>query len=148
MSKRRANRNKTTDMASNYLELWPDDDRLLISVGTGAAPGPNVSGDLPDLCKAIAKLVSETEKTNEDFRDSHGDMIEKSRLFRFNVQQGLAGVGLDEHQHMGDISTHTMTYLNSCDTRREFDRCVIAMAESIHVEGWWACASVSLVLPR
>ncbi len=116
-----------------YIELWPDDDRLLISVGTGAAPGPDASGDLPDLCKAIAKLITETEKTNEDFRDSHRDMIEKSRLFRFNVQQGLAGVGLDEHEHMGAISAHTMTYLKMWDTRREFDRCVSAMADSILV---------------
>jgi hypothetical protein len=117
-------------LISHLQDLWPNEERLIISIGTGAAPGPDVSGSLKEIVEALGKMATETEITNEAFRESHRDMIEQNRLFRFNVQRGLADIGLEEYKHTDAIQAHTNTYLNAWDTKRDMEACVLALKDT------------------
>lgn len=112
------------------LELWPDEDRLIISVGTGCAPGPKLVGGAENLVKSLVKIVTDSERTNDLFRRRNKTMVERGLLYRFNVQQGLADVKLDEWDAVADIWAHTGTYLRSYDTGREVERCATMLKDS------------------
>lgn len=105
------------------LDLWPDEDRIIISIGTGCAPGPKVIGNAVKLIETLAKIVTDSEKENDRFRRRNKQMIDDGRLYRFNVLHGLADVKLDEWDALEDIWAHTSSYLRSIDTKREFENC-------------------------
>ncbi|KAH8716803.1 acyl transferase/acyl hydrolase/lysophospholipase [Phaeosphaeriaceae sp. PMI808] len=112
-------------------DLWPNEDRLMISIGTGSAPGPNVlAGNIAELGKTLVKIVTDSEEENARFRRRNKDMVENNLLFRFNVLQGLADVRLDEWDAIGEIMAHTGSYLRSPDTARNFSTCANMMKES------------------
>ena len=56
---------------------WPDriSDALLISVGTGSAPGGTFEGNIKDIVEAMAKIVTQTERTVDDFYHGHKSML-------------------------------------------------------------------------
>ncbi|KAF1960040.1 FabD/lysophospholipase-like protein [Byssothecium circinans] len=111
--------------------LWPNEERLIISVGTGSAPGPNVlASNIADLGKTLAKIVTDTEDENARFRKRNKDMVENNLLFRFNVLHGLADVKLNEWEAIGEIMAHTGTYMKSPDTATIFNKCANTMKES------------------
>ncbi|KIM96989.1 hypothetical protein OIDMADRAFT_105858 [Oidiodendron maius Zn] len=78
------------------IELWPDRDRVLISIGTGSAPGQAIDGNLKALVSQLVRIATETEETARAFLRSHEDMVRANKLFRFNVYHGLGEIGLDE----------------------------------------------------
>jgi hypothetical protein len=108
--------------------MWPGQDRIIISVGTGSAPGENLLGNLKDLAKKLAKIVTDTEEENELFRRKHQQLVDSHRLYRFNVQQGLAEVGLEEWKAKGLIAAHTNHYLTRSDTQRDVTACSNTLA--------------------
>ncbi|KAF2679456.1 FabD/lysophospholipase-like protein [Lentithecium fluviatile CBS 122367] len=111
--------------------LWPKEERLIVSVGTGSAPGPNVlASNIADLAKTLAKIVTDTEDENKRFMKRNKEMAENNLLFRFNVLQGLADVELSEWEAIGEIMAHTGTYMRSPDTTRFFDKCAEMMKQS------------------
>lgn len=111
-------------------ELWPSQERLIISVGTGSGPGPNVTGWVGDLLDALAKIVTETEAANDAYRKRNRKMIMENRLFRFNFSHGLSDVGLQEHKAVDKIGAHTATYMKKYDTAREVEQCAIALRQT------------------
>jgi hypothetical protein len=111
-------------------ELWPSQERLIISIGTGSAPGPDVTGPLSSLVEAMAKIAIETEDTSNAFRRRNRDMIHANRLFRCNVFHGLADVGLAEHEAVGAIAAHTATYMKKFDTAQDVEQCANALKET------------------
>ncbi len=94
-------------------DIWPDEDRLLISIGTGIAPNKPFTGNLVTLANRLKEIVTDTEQTNEDFEGDHMEMIKNNRFFRFNVSQGLGTIGLEEYQAVGQIEAFTDSYLDS-----------------------------------
>jgi len=48
-------------------DIWPDDDRIFLSIGTGSAPGGSLAGNLHTLTKRLKEIVVETEKTADSF---------------------------------------------------------------------------------
>lgn len=107
--------------------LWPNEDRLIISIGTGSAPGHAVDGNLIDLARRLAEIVTEAEEKNNMFRASHPKLVDENRLFRLNVYHGLESVGLEEHLALGRIAAYTDTYLNNPDVVRMVETCVKSM---------------------
>ena len=81
------------------------------------------------LIDTLAKIVTDSEEENTQFRKRNKAMIENGRLYRFNVLHGLADVKLDEWEALEDISGHTSTYLRSPDAAREFERCATVMKD-------------------
>ncbi|RDW58457.1 hypothetical protein BP5796_12387 [Coleophoma crateriformis] len=109
--------------------LWPGEDRIIISIGTGSAPGRAVTGYLADLVKTLKDIVTDTEEKNRIFRGAHAQMVEEDRLFRFNVYHGLADVGLEEYENVHIIADFTDEYLEKFDTMRDVVKCVNTMKE-------------------
>ncbi|KAI9789028.1 MAG: hypothetical protein M1816_006383 [Peltula sp. TS41687] len=109
--------------------VWPQQDRLIISIGTGIAPGQAVDGNLMNLVQTLAKIVTDSEERNRIFRSVHQDMVANHRLYRFNVDQGLASVGLEEHKLVNRIANSTDRYLDDPDVMRNIELCAQIMNE-------------------
>ena len=105
-------------------DVWPTADRLILSVGTGAAPGQAVTGNLLELANRLKDMVTDSEKTNRSFRMDNNEMVRNGRLYRFNVMLGLANIGLEEHEAIGRIATYTDTYLDDPDVFDAVQSCV------------------------
>jgi hypothetical protein len=99
------------DRESN--DLWPDSERIFVSIGTGTAPGASLEGDIFTLAQRIQDIVVETQKTHEGFyKDHEKTLVANRQYFRFNVE-GLKRIGLEEHKARSAIYTATDTYLAS-----------------------------------
>jgi hypothetical protein len=92
---------------------------VMVSIGTGSAPGGGFSGSLKKIINGIQKIVTETEKTDNDFFRAHKAMVDQNRLYRFNVFHGLADVGLEESKEKEKIANTTQTYLERGDIQRQ-----------------------------
>jgi hypothetical protein len=105
---------------------WPDriQGAVLISVGTGSAPGAAFQGNLKKIVEAMKSVVTQTERTANDFFLSQEAMVKDGRLFRFNVLQGLANVGLEEYKEKAKIADSTQTYLMNGETKQKLRLCV------------------------
>lgn len=108
-------------------EIWPDDDRLIISIGTGNAPGGNFEGSLKDLVDRLKDIATETEETSNRFFQAHRDMMQTHRLFRFNVD-GLGSIGLDESKQKDVITARTESYLERAEVLEKATPCVQTLA--------------------
>lgn len=105
-------------------DLWPGAERLIISIGTGSAPGGSALGDLYSLAQRLKDIVTDSEQTCQDFESANEAMLAGNRLFRFNVYHGLADVGLEEYKAANLIAAHTNTYLTNPQTTRLVNTCV------------------------
>ena len=113
-----------------WAELWPNDERLIISVGTGSAPGPDLTRNLEDLAEVLRRIVTDSESEQTRFRRRNEKMVDEGRLFRFNVSQGLDTVGIEEYKATEEVEAHTSTYLRMPDTAREIRRCAASMKQT------------------
>ena len=75
--------------------LWPNDDRLILSIGTGDAPGGNFEGNLKTVVYRLKEIALDSEHVADTFTENHLSMLQAQRLFRFTVP-GLAEIGLEE----------------------------------------------------
>ncbi|KAF8532821.1 phospholipase, patatin family protein [Trichophaea hybrida] len=87
------------------MDIWPGEETLLISIGTGSAPGRPFQGHIATHVEAMKRIVTQSEHTAKDFYYSYKSMVDRSLYFRFNVTQGLAEVGLEEWRETGTIQT-------------------------------------------
>lgn len=94
-------------------DMWPDSERIFVSIGTGTAPGASLGGNIHTLAKRIQEIVTETQKTHDEFyRDYEKTLVANRQYFRFNVE-GLKGIGLDEHELRPKIYSATEAYLET-----------------------------------
>ncbi|KAL9118731.1 MAG: hypothetical protein Q9187_004721 [Circinaria calcarea] len=110
---------------------WPNriSDAILISVGTGSAPGPTLDGNIKHIVEALAKIVTQTEQTADNFYHGHERMVAQNLLYRFNVYHGLSDIGLEESQEKAKIADATQTYLMNGESRQKVRRCVEQLCE-------------------
>jgi predicted acylesterase/phospholipase RssA len=111
-------------------QIWPDREALLISVGTGSAPSRPFTGNIMEIVESMKAMVTETEKTANDFFIDNRDMVDRSFLFRFNVHHGLANVGLEEHKETATIAGATESYLMDGETALKVQKCVEMLSDS------------------
>jgi predicted acylesterase/phospholipase RssA len=111
--------------------MWPDqmENACIISVGTGSAPGRRFQGNIKNIVEAMKSIVTQTERTANDFFLAHQGMVSDKRLFRFNVYHGLADVGLEEWKEKARIADSTQTYLMNGETRVKVKQCIEKMSE-------------------
>ena len=105
-------------------DSWENDERIMISLGTGSVPGQEWGGDIVDLARQLARIVTQADMTNDRFRKGHPELINDNRLFRFTVTQGLGNISLDEHEAFNRIATYTHTYVSNDDVYRLLKSCV------------------------
>jgi hypothetical protein len=97
---------------------------VMVSIGTGSAPGGAFRGNLKKIIDAMKEIVTETEKTDNNFFRAHKAMVVKNRLYRFNVFHGLTDVGLEEWKEKEKIANATQTYLERGDIQRLANLCI------------------------
>ncbi|KAI9652351.1 MAG: hypothetical protein M1829_001664 [Trizodia sp. TS-e1964] len=113
-------------------EVWcPDKNielqRLLkcfVSIGTGD-PGvrPVDEGALKFFSDTLVGIATQSEETAMNFVQKHRGLYENKRYFRFNVQQGLQGVGLEEYKKEAMIDAATARYMDNQEIRSAADVC-------------------------
>ena len=69
----------------------------IISIGTGVSKSEKLGKSLVTIAKVCADIAMDTENTHERFRDRECGTDGRfcGKYFRFNVEQGLQGVGLE-----------------------------------------------------
>ncbi|KAJ7840799.1 acyl transferase/acyl hydrolase/lysophospholipase [Mycena olivaceomarginata] len=82
--------------------LFPDKQiACIISLGTGQ----------PHTINAIQKMATDCEKEHQSLAH-HFDGVEKL-YFRFNVEQGMQDIQLDQWEKLGDVVANTRQYIQS-----------------------------------
>lgn len=110
--------------------IWcPDDGRLdpmvkcLVSIGTGNPGSTSVGEGAKDFFKTLKDIATESEITAARSLSQHRGLLELQRYFRYNVEQGLQGVGLEEYRKQATIETATRTYLANEMQKGSLRRC-------------------------
>jgi hypothetical protein len=101
-----------------------------VSVGTGN-PGkkPIAEGALKFFSETLVNIATQTEDTAKVFVERHRRLYEGKRYFRFNVQQGLQGVGLEEYQKEALIDAATAEYMDSQETKSAAQECAFNLKQ-------------------
>ncbi|GMG01878.1 unnamed protein product [Aspergillus oryzae] len=87
--------------------------KCFVSIGTGD-PGIAAIEDkaLKFLSETLVNIATETGRTEKKFIARWAKHYDEKRYFRFNVEQGLQGVGLEEYREQGKIEAATHRYLD------------------------------------
>lgn len=113
--------------------IWPDATpriQCLVSIGTGV-PGLRDFGDsIKELVMTLKSIATGSEDTEKRFCKNHTQLGLGGRFFRFNVDQGLAEVRLDEYQKINIIEAATESYLESPRLRTAIDGFLAARAQN------------------
>lgn len=113
--------------------------KCFISIGTGN-PGikPFEDGLLGFLSKTMVEIATETENTEAEFIARWRGHYDEKRYFRFNVEQGLQDVGMDEYNRKGAIKSATEGYLSHQDRIFRVRNCVqnLESKESVYIENF------------
>lgn len=103
--------------------------KCFISIGTGNRTIDPISDKAWTFLFESLKDVATGTRETEEAVSGRWRMHWNTRYFRFNVQQGLQGIGLAEYQHSGAIDAATGTYLTSHETRPRLAACVKNLRE-------------------
>ena len=97
------------------------------------------------LTETLVKIASDTEQKTENFEHVHQVLLKPSNkgYYRFNVEQGLQDVGLEEYKLTGQIETATEEYLAKRTQENEIRTCaqILKLKECIEhsiigIEDW------------
>ncbi|KAM7194668.1 Acyl transferase/acyl hydrolase/lysophospholipase [Naviculisporaceae sp. PSN 640] len=80
-----------------------------VSLGTGILDVKALEDNLPSIGRALARIVTDTEKVAREFQDDWGD---SPGYYRFNVEQGLQNMPIDDQHPEGLIDSATEDYLD------------------------------------
>lgn len=144
--------NPTPKVWEEAQTIW-DDDRgqldgilsCILSIGTGNQGKKELPEKLGrTIVDSVVSMATETEKTALNFGNSHRNLHPQSglqRYFRFNVEQGLQGVGLAEYKEEGTIEEATEQYMSDQQRQYSVRTCAKTLAEK-------NCMTHSLVLMK
>lgn len=131
------------DEASN---IWCSDTRELkplvkcfISIGTGHPGKKPIEDNIAKfLAGTLVAIATETESTADEFIGRWRQQYEQKKYFRFNVHQGLQGVGLEEYEQQGIIEATTDEYLRHTEQKSRVKDCVhnLKMKQSVYIESF------------
>lgn len=113
--------------------------KCFVSIGTGN-PGKKSMEDnmLKFLSGTLVELATQTENTEKRFIAKWRQHFEEKRYFRFNVDQGLQGVGLAEYQEQGTIEAATDGYLDHQAQEFRVRDCIrnLRLKESVYISNF------------
>ena len=96
------------------LSVWPDAVsriQCLVSIGTGIGDMKDFGDNMKEVIETLKAIATETETTEKRFFNNHAALGIGDRYFRFNVDRGMSGIGLDEHKKMDKIEAGAELYL-------------------------------------
>jgi hypothetical protein len=99
----------------------------IISIGTGKPPLRAVGKRADELLRSMVKMATDTEGTAQDFANEIDRIptVERPTYFRFNVENGLEDIGLEEWEHFTKLTEATNHYLDGL--RKQVSECVDAL---------------------
>lgn len=99
--------------------------KCCISIGTGK-PGKQAieTNVVRFLSRTLVQVATETEKTERKFISKWSDLLDLKRYFRFNVEQGLQDISLEEFKEQGLVEAATVEYLGHMQQRLRVRDCV------------------------
>ncbi|KAJ5774501.1 hypothetical protein N7457_009397 [Penicillium paradoxum] len=99
--------------------------KCFISIGTGH-PGINPFEDqmFEFLGRTLVQIATETENTEKRMIARWASHFDKKRYFRFNVDQGLQGIGLNECEKKGAIDSATEEFLRHLTQKFRVRDCI------------------------
>jgi len=108
------NNNPVNFVVSEARYLWPSSPfAIILWLVTGITDMKSVGTKAFDVMAACVTLATNAENTAQQFRENQLHMVQKSKYFRFNVEQGLQNVGIEEWKALGTIvEPATMNYLD------------------------------------
>ncbi|KAF2175094.1 hypothetical protein K469DRAFT_81105 [Zopfia rhizophila CBS 207.26] len=113
------------------VSIWPDAVsriQCLVSIGTGASELRDFGDNLKEVINTLKAISTETEETEKRFFKNHKHLGVGDRYFRFNVDKGLGGVGLDEHQKVDKVEAATEAYLEGLRVKQAVEAFIAARA--------------------
>ena len=100
--------------------------KCFVSIGTGNPGRKSIAeGSLKFFSETLVGIATQTEDTAKVFVERHRRLYEGKRYFRFNVQQGLQDVGLEEYQAAALIDAATAEYMDGQETRSAARQCAM-----------------------
>lgn len=110
--------------------------KCFISIGTGN-PGIQACEDsmIKFLSQTVVDIATETEETERRFIAKWRKHYDEKRYFRFNVDQGLQNVGLDEWRQQGYMESVTERYLVNQAQRNRVRDCIanLRLKQSVYI---------------
>ncbi|KMK63757.1 hypothetical protein Y699_09530 [Aspergillus fumigatus Z5] len=102
--------------------------KCFISIGTGN-PGKKPFEDsvVKFLGQTLVQIATETENTERRFIARWAKHFDEKRYFRFNVEQGLQEIGLEEYKKKGVIEAVTDGYLTHLTQKFRVRDCIQSM---------------------
>ncbi|OQE92658.1 hypothetical protein PENNAL_c0007G04566 [Penicillium nalgiovense] len=111
--------------------------KCFISIGTGN-PGkkPFEHSILKFLGQTVVQIATETENTERRFIARWARLFDEKRYFRFNVEQGLQEIGLEEYMKKGAIEAATESYLTHMAQKFRVRDCIqnMQLKQSVYLE--------------
>jgi predicted acylesterase/phospholipase RssA len=111
--------------------------KLFISIGTGN-PGKKPFEDsiLKFLSETVVQIATETEVTEKRFIARWAKHFDEKRYFRFNVEQGLQNIGLEEYKKKGAIEAASEGYLTHIAQKFRVRDCIqnLRLKQSVYIE--------------
>lgn len=125
-------------------DLWCDDTadlmpqvKCFISIGTGRPGRKAIEYEFRKLLtKTLVAMATETEQTEARFIARWRQYYDLKRYFRFNVDRGLEGIGLEEYKEQGVMEATTESYLDHTAQITRVRDCVLNLKEkqSVYIE--------------
>ncbi|KAM0670877.1 hypothetical protein ACQRIU_001272 [Beauveria bassiana] len=110
-------------------ELMPQ-VKCFLSVGTGHPGTKAIEDNIVNLLsKTLVGMVTETEQTEARFIARWRQHYDLKRYFRFNVDHGLEGVGLEEFDQQGTMEAATESYLDHTAQITRVRDCVLNLKQ-------------------
>jgi predicted acylesterase/phospholipase RssA len=113
--------------------------KCFISIGTGN-PGkkPFEDGIIKLLGQTVVQIATETENTEKRFIARWAKHFDEKRYFRFNVEQGLQKIGLEEFKKKGVMEAATEGYLTHMAQKFRLRDCIqnMRLKQSVYNENF------------
>ena len=111
--------------------------KCFVSIGTGN-PGkkPFENSMIKFLGETVVQIATGTTNTEKNFIARWAKHFDEKRYFRFDVDQGLQGIGLDEYQKKGAIESATAGYLAHTALKFRVRDCIqnLRLKQSVYLE--------------
>jgi hypothetical protein len=113
--------------------------KCFISIGTGN-PGIKAFEDsmIKFLSQTVVQIATETENTEKRFIARWAKHFDEKRYFRFNVDQGLQNIGLDEYKKKGAVEAATEGYISHQAQKFRVRDCIqnLRLKQSVYIESF------------
>lgn len=135
--------NPVDEVEGEAVDIWCSESgdlkplvKCFVSIGTG---NPGIEAFEESMFKflgqTVVSIATETEETEKRFIARWRKHFDENRYFRFNVDQGLQNVGLDEYQQQGAMESATDRYLINQAQKNRVRDCIenLRLKQSVYI---------------